>query len=210
VREGYVSVWTGKELLIFGGTAGDTMATPTAASVDPRTGAWRRLRAFDALGGLILGGAVWNGHEAFLSGTLYPGGVRAARPVVLSYDPARDRIRRISLASVPGDPSGLKPIAWTGGEVLFSASSDPLFSSTKVVRYNPAVGSWRKGRAAPCALPARAYTQVAWIGDRLVAACGTTACRSTARAPTTGECSTWARRRSTPADGARSPGREPT
>ena len=41
VREQYASVWTGSELLIFGGHGGDTFATPTAAALNraPERGA---------------------------------------------------------------------------------------------------------------------------------------------------------------------------
>ena len=66
----------------------------------------------------------------------------------------------------------LKSVAWTGTELVFS-SSDPLFSSTGVVRYDPTTDAWRKAGAAPCSLPATGYTHIAWVGTRLVAACGT-------------------------------------
>jgi len=36
-REGYSSVWTGTELVVLGGTLGDTIAAPSAAAVDPKT-----------------------------------------------------------------------------------------------------------------------------------------------------------------------------
>ncbi len=175
IRENYVSAWTGKELLIFGGNRGDTIATPTAAAVNPRTGSWRVLKALTAVEGLIASGAVWNGREAFVSGTVrrYPTAIRA---IFVAFDPASGTLRRISLAKVPVDLQQrlqLNPIAWTGAEVVFSTSSDPLFSSTGVVRYNPTTGRWKKARAAPCSLPSKGYTQIAWIGDRLVAACGT-------------------------------------
>jgi hypothetical protein len=67
----------------------------------------------------------------------------------------------------------LNPVAWTGTELVFSTGSDPLFSSTGVVRYNPTTGGWKKARVAPCSLPATGYTQIAWIGNRLVVPCGT-------------------------------------
>lgn len=57
------------------------------------------------------------------------------------------------------------PIGWTGTEVVLTISTDV---STGVVRYNPTTGSWKKASAAPCP----GTTQIAWIGDRLVAGCG--------------------------------------
>jgi hypothetical protein len=162
VREGYVSVWTGKELLIFGGHTGG-VARPTAAAVNPRTRSWRRLPALNAVRALaVVIGAVWDGREAFVSG---------AR-VLIAFNPRTDSFRRISLAKAPIDPRQrpqLDPVAWTGSEVLIATGSVTSTSSIGVVRYNPMTGHWRKASAAPCA----GSTQIAWIGDRLVAACGT-------------------------------------
>lgn len=115
---------------------------------------------------LIPSGAVWDGHEAFVSD----------RGTLIAYNPASDALRRISLASATVDAqqrTQLTAIAWSGKEVVFTASADPLFSSTIIVRYNPSTGTWIKAQAAPCALPTNSYTQTAWIGTRLVAACGT-------------------------------------
>jgi hypothetical protein len=175
VREGYVSAWTGSELLIFGGHTG-AVATPTAAAVNPRTGTWRTLRALNAVTGLALAnGAVWDGREAFVSGNVSDRRGRIVRAILLAFDPKSGALRRIDLGKAPldsGQRARLSPIAWTGAEVVFSTGRDPSSSSLGVVRYNPATGRWKKASAAPCALPATG-TQVTWIGNRLAAACGT-------------------------------------
>jgi hypothetical protein len=161
VREGYVSVWTGKELLIFGGHTG-SLAKPNAAGVNPRTGAWRWLKALDGVKGLAVAtGAVWDGHEAFVSGI----------GLLVAYDPRTDKLRRIDLAQAPVDPQQrlqLSPIGWTGRELVLSTGAQTSSQSIAVVRYKPATGRWQKAPVAPCT----GSTQVAWIGDRLVAACG--------------------------------------
>lgn len=177
-REGYSAVWTGKELLIVGGTRGDTFATPVGAAVDPVTGSWRRLSALDPLAGLLANGAVWDGREVFVLGrqALCPEqGSTCARygPVFVAYDPLGDVIRRISLANAPvvaERRSQLIPIAWTGDDVLFSTAGDP---TAGIVLYSPRTNAWRTGRLAPCPVPAAGYAQAAWLGNRFVAACGT-------------------------------------
>jgi hypothetical protein len=172
VREGYVSAWTGRELLIFGGHTGG-LATPTAAAVNPRTGSWRRLQALNAVKGLaVANGAVWDGREAFVSGNLYGSRGQVIRAILFAFDPKADKLRRIDLAKAPIDlkqRSQLSPIAWTGAEIVFSTGAETSSQSIVVVRYNPTTGRWKKARATPCT----GSTQVAWIGDRLVAACGT-------------------------------------
>lgn len=169
VREGYVSVWTGKELVIFGAHSGDESATPTAAAVNPRAGSWRRLPALNAVTGLaVANGAVWDGHEAFVSGDLYHN-VRFVRPILFAFNPTIDNVREIALAAAPvaaKQRSQLDPVGWTGTEVVFWTGA--VSSSSLVVRYNPATGRWTKAKAAPC----RSSAPIAWIGHSLVAACG--------------------------------------
>ncbi|MGZ4299010.1 MAG: hypothetical protein ACXVVK_18380, partial [Solirubrobacteraceae bacterium] len=96
-REQYASVWTGRELLVFGGHSGDTYALPTAAALNPVTGSWRRLKTLDAVIGLAtVNGAVWNGREAFVSGILHRPRV-VDRPIVLAFNPKTNKLRQIDL-----------------------------------------------------------------------------------------------------------------
>src|SRR3990170_6710074 len=62
-REGYASAWTGEELIVVGGSLGDTLAKPVAAALDPRTGSWRLLAALNRITGLMPSpGLVWDGR----------------------------------------------------------------------------------------------------------------------------------------------------
>jgi hypothetical protein len=168
-REGYVSVWTGTELVIVGGTLGDGVATPVAAAVDPRTRSWRRLPGLDALDALIPSGAVWSGGRVFLAGTQYlcpipDSTCTDTREIFVAYDPATDELEEIDLAGAPA--GAVAPIGWTGTEVLALGED-----RTHVVLYDPAGSSWRSASAAPCAAGGF-YRQIAWLGDRYVATCG--------------------------------------
>ncbi len=172
VRDGYSSVWTGTELLIFGGFSGDTIATPSAAAVDPRTGAWRTLHGFDAVAGFVPVGAVWNGHKAFLSGRQYlcpePHACNMEwRSSVVAYEPASDTLRTINVPLTwSGDPPLLlSPVAWTGDAVLLTVNS-----TVGLLSYRPADDSWKDVAEPPCSLPSY-YGITAWIGDRIVASC---------------------------------------
>jgi hypothetical protein len=173
IRDSYSSVWTGTELLIFGGNNGDTLATPFAAAVDPRTGAWRLLHGFDAVAGFAPLGAVWNGHEAFLAGRQYlcpePHACNMEwRTSMVAYAPASDTLRTIDVPLTWNvePPLLLDPVAWTGDAVLLTVNS-----TTGLLSYRPADDSWKAVSASPCPLPDY-YGITAWIGDRLVATCG--------------------------------------
>ena len=171
VREQYSSVWTGRELLIFGGHSGDGYASPTAAGLDPATRSWRRLKALDPVVGLsTVNGAVWDGREAFVGGVIYRPPSRVSRPVLLEFNPTTNKLHEINLASAPLNQRQrlqLDPVGRSGSDIVFWTGASS--SSTPVVRYTPATGRWNSAKAAPC----KPYGQVAWIGDRLVAACGT-------------------------------------
>src|SRR5205085_2454576 len=92
-REGYSTIWTGKELLVVGGSSGDGFAVPVAAAADPRTGTWHLVPALERLKGLLPNGAVWDGKEAFVTGNLSLCPERGSacadrRPIFVAYDPA--------------------------------------------------------------------------------------------------------------------------
>jgi hypothetical protein len=168
-REGYVSVWTGTELLIVGGTLGDGFPTPVAAALDPRARSWRRLPGLDALDAIIPSGAVWSGDRMFLAGTQYlcpvPDSVcEETREFLVAYDPATDELEEIDLAAAPA--ASVAPIGWTGTEVLATGAD-----RAHLVLFDPSDSSWRSASAAPCAVDGF-YRQSAWLGDRYVTTCG--------------------------------------
>jgi hypothetical protein len=169
-REGYVSVWTGTELIVIGGTSGDTVASPVAAALSPRTRTWRRLPGLNDLHALIPSGAVWSGSRVFLAGTQYlcpepSSGCTDTRPIFVSYDPSTDQANEIDLSLAP--VTSVAPIGWTGSGVLTAGTS-----STDLLVFDPVDESWASASAAPCAPEASMYRQTAWLGDRYVATCG--------------------------------------
>jgi hypothetical protein len=53
--------WIGSELIIVGGTLGDGLARPIAASVKPSTDRWHQLPGFGYLEALRPSSAIWSG-----------------------------------------------------------------------------------------------------------------------------------------------------
>lgn len=172
-REGYVSVWTGTELLIIAGTLGDGFASPVAAAVDPVARSWRLLPGINEFPGLIASGAVWDGHDVFVAGTLYlcpelSSGCTDTRSIFLAYDLAADRVHEVDLTDAPMGASST-PVGWDGSEVLFAASDE---GSVGIALFDPATERWRTGSDAPCEFDPAGYGQTAWLGDRYVVPCG--------------------------------------
>jgi hypothetical protein len=173
-REGYASVWTGRELIVVGGALGDTLAKPIAASLDPRSGTWRLLPALNNVSGLMPGpGVAWDGDDAFVMGSVCAHYLSSCSPTLLAYNPATGALRRISLAKAPiVKEQQLKLLGRSGTELVFTTVGVPTNVNRDrfvVVRYDPATGRWHKGPFAPFPGTDGVYQQSAWLGDRYVA-----------------------------------------
>ena len=108
---GYTGVWTGKQMVIWGGPKGE------GAAYDPAQDAWTRLRKPPFKGALILPQSVWTGHVVLLWG----GNSRADDPstataIGVAYDPATNTWR--PLPQTPGATGFGQTAVWTGRDML--------------------------------------------------------------------------------------------
>jgi hypothetical protein len=108
------SVWTGKELIVWGSTDRfDRMRD--GAAYDPSTDTWRRIA--DAPADITDGSAIWTGEEMIVFGAALDGNNHADTPTAIgiAYDPASDTWRDLP-------PSSLSPQAvtasWLAGEMI--------------------------------------------------------------------------------------------
>lgn len=99
------AVWTGREMLVYGGNAG-----VDARAYDPASDTWRSLSLVGAPGQHIRGDAVWTGTELLLWGS--PGCDVGGR-----YDPATDSWRTFSSQGALSARSR-QTLVWTGDEML--------------------------------------------------------------------------------------------
>lgn len=108
-RRPFRSAWTGRELLVFGGEAGDQEFTDGAA-YDPASDSWRPLASSPVV---TRRGAttVWTGTELIVGGG-FSGGEQQQDGAV--YDPAEDRWRPLGSWQAPINATSW----WTGDEVL--------------------------------------------------------------------------------------------
>lgn len=197
-------------MIIVGGNLGGTLAKPVAAALDPQADSWRLLPALDKVTGLMPSpGVVWDGHEVFVMGSVCTQYNASCSPTLVGYDPATDALRKIDLTKAPIAPQQqLKLIGESDGHLVLSTeglANMRIF----IVRYNPTTGSWsKKGAFAPFPVPLAAYTQTAWLGDRYVAADGSSGLQIYSLDTDSWETSTPGSRRSTPGAAAQSCGRD--
>ncbi len=125
-RSGHSSVWTGKAMIVWGGSNWDAGGyLNTGGRYDPSTDTWTPVSTLGAPPpGYYRPAAVWTGSEMIvLSGD---GGAR--------YNPATDTWTPVSTLGAP--PSSYYSAAvWTGSEMI-------VFSGGGGARYNPATDTW--------------------------------------------------------------------
>ena len=155
-RSGQVTLWTGRQLLIWGGLPASSQAPALSdgATYQPASNTWSLLPPgpLEARTGST---AVWTGREALIwggarlighSGLFYFSGGAG-------YDPVTRRWRHIPAAPIAGrtDAAGI----WTGRDfvVLGGDGPDALTGYTDGAAYNPITNSWR--RLPPLPLSAR-------------------------------------------------------
>jgi hypothetical protein len=181
-RDDAALVWTGQELVVWGGVSvRDRQARTLAdgAAYDPRTGRWTLLppapesQWLEGDNGL----AVWTGREV-----LVWGGVTIADPVRapnlgrpadgVAYDPARRTWRRLPAQPAQLSRSSDKWAVWTGHELLVGDVQEAgTGGATVAAAYDPAADRWRRLPPSPRLTVGgghlRARTAM-WAGSRLL------------------------------------------
>lgn len=150
-----VSVWTGKTLFYWGGTA-ETTSRSVGALYRPSTHTWRKLPPAP-VPGRSRAAVVWTGKEV-----LVWGGESGLRDGAL-FDPARRTWRRMRMAPT----QRLEPAAyvWTGAQLIVCCSAAPRSPTGEGAAFRLSRNRWRRIRDAPLAL-SRAHA--AWTGREMI------------------------------------------
>jgi hypothetical protein len=99
-RGGGVAVWTGSELIVWGGGRPGDPATTNGAAYDPEADRWRRIA--EAPLGLNLASGMWTGTEVVAFGSLLDGRniPDTDTSVAVAYDPRRDAWRKLPASAL--------------------------------------------------------------------------------------------------------------
>jgi hypothetical protein len=151
-------VWTGSEIIAWGGEAGNEVARyADGAAYDPSRGTWRALPAAP-LTPRSEHAAVWTGEEMIVWGGI--GVQREATLDTAAYDPKQDRWRRIADSPIL---SASRPVAvWTGNEMIVWGGS----ARKDGAAFDPARNKWRRIPRSP--LRPRAGAAATWTGCEVV------------------------------------------
>jgi hypothetical protein len=160
-REGAAHVWTGSDLIAWGGCAADVLddCDPTADgfAFDPATQTWAKLFEAPIASSEAVG--AWTGEEAvFLR-------FRDDRPLDgAAYDPSAESWHRIPAAPIHGEYGAAE--VWTGSElVVFGGGERNEPSAANGAAYDPGANAWRSIPHAPVGLNA---TNGMWTGREVL------------------------------------------
>jgi len=170
-RASPVTVWTGKDMLIFGGS-GTCCAYSTGAAYDPATNTWRKLAPIPAsLGGNLTGSgsyAVWTGKVMLAWGFFERSGRQAL--AAATYTPGANSWTTGTAA--PARPPLFGDAFWTGKKMIVWGTS-PV-GHLEGLAYDPATEKWSTLPASPLGRSRRDSMLAAWTGRYLLVGGGDT------------------------------------
>ncbi len=162
-RAGFSAVWTGRELIVWGGNRGAALVHADGAAYDPATGAWRELApAPPGFGPRLWHSAVWTGSEMLLWG----GYVEGRDDVEgVAYDPVTDLWR--PLAAAGGPHRWLHTAVWTGREmIVWGGEVEGGQPGAGGLAYDAAADTWRRLPEAP--VPPSVLHTAVWTGREMI------------------------------------------
>jgi hypothetical protein len=157
-------VWSGREVIVWGGMGADGGTLYDGAAFDPVTGGWRiiapapvdpRLSAGTAWTGTEM--LVWGGTSAWSGGQSLQDGA--------AYDPEADAWRRLADGPFETWESGVGSI-WTGEELVVIGLEPipPAGQRMPMAAYDPGADEWRQLADAPQGTD----FDLAWTGEALL------------------------------------------
>jgi beta-lactamase regulating signal transducer with metallopeptidase domain/N-acetylneuraminic acid mutarotase len=175
-RSQMAAVWTGTEMLIWGGAGEGWGVERLGARYDPRTDTWDSLSEKEAPEPRMEPTAVWSGNEM-----LVWGGVRYAPDQITfgtggRYDPRRNSWTLLPTNGAPSARTGHTAV-WTGSEMVVWGGGEDVEYMNTGARFNIATGAWLpttlkdapQQRLGHCAL---------WTGAEMIVCGGVTAARN--------------------------------
>jgi N-acetylneuraminic acid mutarotase len=164
----YSAIWTGGQMIIWGGSDNVTGANTylnTGGRYDPATDTWtptsmvnvpapREAHSAVWTGGLMV---VWGGHNP---SSLSTGG---------RYDPATDSWTPTAVGGAPSARLSHSAV-WTGGRMIIWGGGWPMTNTGG--RYDPVADSWQSTSVVN-APTVRRYTTVVWTGNQMLVWGGT-------------------------------------
>ena len=158
-RDNHTAVWTGAEMIIWGGGA---FGMNTGGRYNPSTDTWIAISTTNAPSARYSHTAVWTGTEMIIWGGGFPGTNTGGR-----YNPVTDSWIATSTTNAPTARVDHRAV-WTGNEMIVWGGWDGLstFFDTGG-RYNPNTDTWTATSTTNAPDPRYSHTAV-WTGSEMI------------------------------------------
>ena len=181
-RTGHTAVWTGSELIVWGGNLNGTGASSaltllnSGARFSPATGRWYPIASANAPEARWNHRAVWTGREMIVwggEGVLSNSYYTTLLNTGGCYDPATDTWRAMDTDGAP-IPRAAHSMVWTGSELLIfggrtttSADATGRNAVSSGARYQPQTDSWATLSSKQAPSPRHSHVGV-WTGTEMI------------------------------------------
>ncbi len=157
------AVWTGSEMIIWGGTA---FGLNTGARYNPSTDSWTATTTTNAPSARAAHTAVWTGSEMIVWGGKSFDGTQHYWNTGGRYNPNIDSWIATSTTNAP-DGRYFHTAVWTGTEMIVWGGTEDIADFNTGGRYNPSTNSWTATTATNA--PEARYSHMAvWTGSEMI------------------------------------------
>jgi N-acetylneuraminic acid mutarotase len=162
-RLGHTAVWTGSEMIVWGGFRDFFTPFNNGGRYNPSTDNWTTTSTNNAPAGRYGHTAVWTGSEMIVWG-----GNSGARLVNTGgrYNPDTDNWAGTSATNAPSARSNHTAV-WTGSEMIVWGGSGNTNDLNTGGRYNPGTNSWTTTSTANSPTARNSHTAV-WAGSEMI------------------------------------------
>jgi N-acetylneuraminic acid mutarotase len=162
-RVGHTAVWTGSEMVVWGGYGTQNFFLNTGGKYNPATDTWTPTDFINAPAPRDYHTAVWTGNEMIVWG-----GVNSTTGYLNSggrYNPGTDSWAATSTTNAP-EARETHTAVWTGTEMIVWGGAGANFLSTGG-RYNPNTDSWTATSTTNAPIGRANHTAV-WTGTEMI------------------------------------------
>jgi N-acetylneuraminic acid mutarotase len=162
-RDLHTAVWTGIEMIIWGGYNYPALDLNTGGRYNPTTGTWLNMSTANAPVARRQHSAVWTGTEMIVWGgrdgsTWYNSGGR--------YNPSTDSWVATSTLAAP-ERRWYHTAEWTGSEMIVWGGTNQTIPLNTGGKYNPTTDSWTPTSSANVPIGRYAHTSI-WSGSDMI------------------------------------------
>jgi N-acetylneuraminic acid mutarotase len=163
-RQLHTALWTGSEMIVWGGHDQNFLTLNTGGRYDPATDSWLPISPNNVPDARYSHTAVWTGTEMIVWG----GDDQNILPLNTGsrYDPATDSWLATSTNNVPDARYGHTAV-WTGSEMIVWGGFGDIGTLNTGARYNPSSDSWTATGTTNAPSPRYFHTAV-WIGSEMI------------------------------------------